>query len=571
MAVAVKTVKKPGVKKPGPPKKSLGEAPKPESAKKEQPKQQRPKEFKISVDVYQGANRLTVEQAKELLGWTIVGPSEKGQKGTGSSYDGKFHIRDRKGNKILLKNNSTNRPFRPGLSKRYQSDMIRRKWHLNGESIVFDWMGKCQSGQHRLVGFILAEELRQSTDNKDQWVKKYWKGPIVIDALIVKGISDEAAVIDSIDQGQKRTLGDVFFRSEVFGDGSVEGGMKAGSTETVATDAVRKTLTNILANAVRLVWLRSGGKKVGDAPHFPVSEAMEFYWQHERIKDAVLLIHKLEGGSKLGGQKISKFLSMGYAAALMYLMSAANTDSDVWEELAPAGRGGEAVDLSMEATAKIFWEKFASGANLSETDPIYVLREALRSMDAGSADNRDEIVGMVIKAYNLWADNQDKKGNCTYKASFKDLQMRRMENDMGKRVLAEDPRLGGIDIEGKPREEQVDDYVDTVAEGSPKASSGKRGKPEPKGKGSKKEVEKYNPQLDEREGHKAGKQWAEGDTVWVRDPEGEHWFGTITNYYAPFKEAGSKAAPTPASVDILDDMGREFNEPVSLLCIKYPK
>ncbi|WP_230684294.1 hypothetical protein, partial [Streptococcus pneumoniae] len=80
-----------------------------------------------------------------------------------------FLFRDLEGNKIRLKNNNTNRPFRKSLAIRYANEMLRRKWSLNGETIIFDSKDMCQSGQHRLVGLILAEQMRKDDDQKEEW------------------------------------------------------------------------------------------------------------------------------------------------------------------------------------------------------------------------------------------------------------------------------------------------------------------------------------------------------------------------------------------------------------------
>lgn len=576
-------------RKPVPPKKAKSEAPptggKPLPEKYVQNVEQRketlakakelkrPKEFTIEVEVFQGAGRLTVEKAKELIGWTVVGPSSKGQKGTGDSYTGPFHCRDVEGNKILLANNATNRPFRPGLAKRYGNDMLRRKWFLNGESIVFDWRGQCQSGQHRLVGFIMAEEMRRkgaAGDSRYAWIARHWKGPIVIDALVVRGISDESQVIDSIDQGQKRTLGDVIYRAELFGDPKDLGPM--GDAKVIASDATMRKLANILGGAARLVWLRAGGRTVSTAPHFPVSEAMEFISSHEKLKDIVLAVFNLDGGTKMGGGKISRYLPMGYASGLWYLMAVSGSDPEAYELGVRDGRGAESLDFSMETNAKLFWEKLASGLNMTDGDPIYVVREALRGMDKGSADSRDEVVGMIIKAFNLWLDGVDKKGEYKgRKVTPKDLKVRRIPDDQGRLKLAEDPRLGGIDIEGKDNDEEIiDDFVDEVPEDDERASSGKKSGKGSLGKGigsGGAKVEKYRPEQDEREGHKEGKQWAEGDTCWVKPPKGADvppYFGTVQQFIK------SEAKGEPDSVNILDDNGDEWNEPVTQLSLKYP-
>lgn len=470
------------------------------------------KDMDLEVEIYQGARRMTVEQAKAIIGWQVAGENEP------------FKLRDGQGNKVKLTNNSTNRPFRPGLAKRYMSDMLRRKWFLNGETIVVDCKGKVQSGQHRIVGLILAEEQRKGKE-KERWAR-YWKGPVVMDAIVVRGISDKSEVINTLDIGQKRSFGDNIYRDGTF---TAEDG-KGGVLKVLATDKVIRQLSNILAGGVRLCWLRAGGRTVSDAPHFPLSEAMQFLYDHPRLKDFTLFIYNLEGGVGVNGGRLTRYLSMAYAAGLCYLMATSGTDPAEW-----SGAGASAINFNMEKKAKQFWEKFASGAELKADDPIFVAREMLPKIDAGSSMGRDEIVSIIIKAFNLWSDGT--------KCKQKDLVVKRIRDDKGKEKLAEDPRLGGIDIEGADRP------ADSLGEADYDESEAAAQK---------------NPELDEREGSKSGKIWAEGDTAWVKDDSGNHWFGTVQRFH--------KGEGVPDSVDIIgDDDGKEWNEDAVRLSVKFPK
>jgi hypothetical protein len=471
----------------------------------------------VTATVRQGKNALTVEEAMELIGWTPVD-------------EGEFHLRDIHGVKVFLKNNATNRPFRDGLAKRYASEILRNKWKLNGETMVFDWFGDAQSCQHRLVAFILAEQMRREDVGKkgggQGWKDKckvYWGhgGPLTMEVILVRGINPSPEVIDTLDLGQKRTLGDLFYREERFaGPSSVEEEKQNGkqmATPRVST-STRRQLCNILANATRLVWLRAGGKSISDAPHFPHSEALDFINAHKRIEDCILYIWGLEGGMGKGGKHISRFLSLGYAAGLLYLMSTSTTEPDDFVE-----KGVEALDFKLEKKAKEFWAKVASGAKLETGDPILVLREALPKVDAGSGLGRDEIVGMVIKAFNLWVDGQKK-------VQDKDVAMKKRTDDLDRPKLAEEPRLGGIDVAGPEKPDPLD--ILTVD--------------------------------DNREGHqqRKDKTWSEGDTCWVRDADGEHWFGTIDEVVK---------GPSGTVANITDvDTGIQWEEALKNLWLKYP-
>jgi len=392
---------------------------------------QKPKSIssRLKISTYEDGNVLTMEGAKELIGWQEL-PDDAEEPG---------QFRDLNKKKIKLTNNSTNRPLRLNLAKRYMSEMLRNKWKLNGETIVFDTDNKCQSGQHRLVGLILAEQTRQT--NAEFWKRYGWDGPIGIECVVIHGIDPSPETVDTIDQGQKRSLGDVIYRDETF--------------EKAIDAKLRQKLSNLLAGAARLVWLRCGGKKVSDAPHFPVSEALDFVKFHPGLIDSVSYIHMEEGGGGVDGLKLSKFISPAYAAGLLYLMSTSGTDPDDYRV-----RGVEALDMSLKPKAQEFWTVFGSGANLDSNHPIYVLKEELHKMSASSAMARDLIVGMTIKAFNAWMDDRT--------VSSRDIKIELVHDEKGKPKPFESPRLGGLDIEEVekpvPHEIEVPEPVEVEAE-----------------------------------------------------------------------------------------------------------
>ena len=390
--------------------------------------------FDAQKHSHQDKNPLTVEEAKALIGWQVADDKD-------------YIFRDLDGNKIKLENNPDNRPFRMVLAKRYANEMIRGKWDgLNGETIIFDWFGFCQSGQHRLVAFILADQMRE------QGLKTVWSKEASLECLIVLGTDPSSA--DTLDMGQKRSLGDVLFRRVDF----------SGKSKSE-----QKKLTNILSHTIRMVWLRTGGKKISDAPHFPHSEALDFFEEHPRLYDAVQFIYDLEGGRGSEGGRISKRISPGYAAAMLYLAGMSTTDPAKY-----AVEGTDAMDDKLWERAEDFWTLFASGANLPEGSPILVLRELLVNIDAQSGAGRDDVVGATIKAMNMWFDDT----KATTKATA--VRLKKRKNDEGKYVIAEDePRLGGIDF-------PVEDVVDLPAK--PRAT-----KKAPRKKPTKKAATKPKP------------------------------------------------------------------------------
>jgi len=123
----------------------------------------------IGADLRQAGAKdgaLSVQDAKKLLGWT-----EEPKAGAWEEWT----LKDLEGNKILLKNNLTNRPFRLSLAKRYANEILRKAWAFNGESLILDKFGMVQDGQHRLVGLILAEQMRAK--EKERWADSGYHRP----------------------------------------------------------------------------------------------------------------------------------------------------------------------------------------------------------------------------------------------------------------------------------------------------------------------------------------------------------------------------------------------------------
>jgi hypothetical protein len=329
---------------------------------------------------------LSSDECKEMIGW-ITEPE-------GEDWGKDFLFRDLYNRKVRLSKNTTNRPFRKSLAERYALEHLRGKWSLNLETIVIDKFGFVLQGQHRLVSFILAEQMRQLDQSK------WGKTPLVYEVLVGYGVSPKPENANTYDLGAKRSLGDVLFRHQKFGKD--------------LSEKEQKKIADVLSGAVRLTWLRAGGKLVSFAPHFPHSEAIEFYGEHPQLLDCVIAIMDLDSGSEGGEKCIKSYLSLSYAAALYYLMAGSKSKSQ----------------------SHRFWKSFADGEDLNKGDPILVLRNALGRMNADSGSKRDEIIGVVIKAWLAYLAKE--------KVTTKDIKVPRKKVG-DKFVLAEFPRIGGLD------------------------------------------------------------------------------------------------------------------------------
>jgi hypothetical protein len=346
---------------------------------------------------------LDMAAAAELLGWT--------EEMDGVKFGGDYKFKDLNGNKIRLLKNPTNRPFRRNLALRYANEILRGEWQLNGESIIIDKYGRVQSGQHRLAGVIFANQMLN--EDLEKWSDYGWKDGVYIEVVVVVGVDPSPKVVDTIDIGQKRSLGDVIFRNDEF----------KGTEREMAKSS------NVLSHAVRLVWLRAGGKKVSDAPHFPHSEALNFFKEHPRLKECVQFINDAEGGGGEDGKRISSCLSLGYASGLMYLMATSKTDRDAFDA------GEEELDFSNWEKAQDFWTHFAKDfKSLPVGHAIKECRKRLSEISAGDGKGRDEIVGTVAKCFNAWMDGK--------KITTAKLKRKETEDEV---IIQEDPRIGGLD------------------------------------------------------------------------------------------------------------------------------
>lgn len=458
---------------------------------------------------------MTVEEVKEELGWTVLDKESKEEP----------LFRDIFGEKVVLKNRKANRPLRFGLAKKYAFDFVRGKWRFNGESFVMDHLGQWQDGQHRMVGFVLADQMLHK--NPEKWKEYKVKRPLTLDAIIIRGIDPKSDTVDTLGIGQKRTLGDVIYRDHI---------ILENWQDDEPDDKTHVKLASLLGIATRQTWLRVIGKSVSDAPHFPHSEAMDFLRAHIGMVKSLEYVWNEENGSGEDGGRVTKYISLGVAASLHYLMSTCGTDPNEFLE-----HGTDVLDFEYADWADEFWTLFAAGEDLEKTNAIKVLRDVLADIDAGSAIGREEVFRTVVKAWNLWCEETTIKDKKLVQVE----KVRNIEKD--KMVLAEDPRLGGLDTEWEMEELDVEELDD-----SEKGSGKKGGK-----KGGKKKGMTTHP---------SG--WTVGDGCWV-DEGPDSYFGVIRELYSDHAKVEAKddgKLYDTAIVDLLaekpggDDDDEEFED-----------
>lgn len=424
----------------------------------------------VEVRLFTGDTLLTADLAKELLGWEEV---------EGDVFD----LKDYEGKKIRLFNNCHNRQFDKGLAKTWESEVLQGHWQLNGESIVVGKTGVIASGQHRLVAVVLASQ--EYAQNSERWPNWDGKG---IPAVLVLGVNEDDATINTIDTGRPRSLTDVIYRSDIF----------VGLTGKDKAVAAKST-----AFAIKFVAHRTAAWKHAYNPGTKRThaESLDFLHRHERILDCVRFLFDEDKGKNA----ITKYQQLGTAAGLMYLMAAAKSDIDLYRNMdIPSEKG---LDFELFEKASEFWVLLASGS--SKLKPVKAALNKLIEDEAVSQDTRN---ALLVLAWSRFVEG--------HPVREEDITLKFHVDDDGIRRYLDCPSVGGIDL-GNPKDDEKvdDDEVDAPDEQEVEAAKQAVTKAKtPKASKSKK-----------AEGITAD---SVGKQVWAVDPKGEgHWCGELLEVY----------------------------------------
>lgn len=223
-----------------------------------------------------------------------------------------------------LKRNVHNRPLSIRAVGAYAKQMELGLWKLNGDCIRFNGNGDLIDGQHRLTACVQAGK--------------------AFDAYVVKGLDHDA--FDTIDQGRRRTTGDVFSRS--------------GYPHYVR-----------LAAAVRNLWRYENGYTTTKGSIRP-DEAHAILERHPALHAAVQQAGEM--GAKRG------MMHPGLSAFLLYIT--------------------KQID---EEKADKFWSGVMTGEGLSKSMASYWLRERLiQNMASVARLDNETIAALSIKAWNFF-------------------------------------------------------------------------------------------------------------------------------------------------------------------------
>lgn len=366
-----------------------------------------------------GKSPLTAEKSKELLGWREETDTK------GMEFGSDFLLRDLEGKKIRCINNLGNRPFDGRLAKLYTQELLNRRWKLNGETIIIGKTGLILSAQHRLVALVLA--VQEWEKHPGKW-KPLWDSEPTMDTFVVKGIDEDDDTVNSLDVGKPRSLSDVLYRSALL--------------STIAkVDRVK--VAKMLEYAIKFLWHRTGAKENAFAPLRTHSESIDFVERHPKLVEVVEHIF-----TENGDGEISKSISPGYAAGLLYLMGSSKTkqDKEGHTDYQKSDHPNESsLDWSLYDRASEFFVYLAQ--RHKDTN---ALRESLGRLINGEVDPKtnepivigeggsyDERVALLIKAWTAYSTGK--------KITPTSLKLEYEVDGEGVSTLVETPTCGGID------------------------------------------------------------------------------------------------------------------------------
>ena len=386
----------------------------------------------IEIKICKGEKAIDVTLAKKLMGWESEDEyAERTQ--SKPEWGTSFLLKDEDGKKIRCWNNNVNRPFKESHSRALAQDILNRNWELNLENIIISRTGKVTSGQHRLIGLILAYQMWCGV-NKHRWEEK-WPTEPVIESLIAFGGSDDPRVLRTIDNVMPRSLGDVFYTSELFAElQSVE----------------KRECSRMLDGAVNFLWKRTGADKQAGNKYQTHSSSVDFMGRHPKLLECVKIIFNENKERKISVLR----LSPGQSAAVLYMMGACATDGDLYYNADPPSE--KEIDWEHWEKALEFWKRL--GDNEDETlKAVATTLGSLVDEDTGAGGRLIEKMVVLAKGWNKFLEDRE--------ISEESMALEYTEPDVhGVKHLHPDEWIdfAGIDRGEKPAEPELEDDPEEI-------------------------------------------------------------------------------------------------------------
>lgn len=327
-----------------------------------------------------------------------------------------YHCLDDDGNKVRCWANANNRPFDMEWCEALIDTLLKGQWAgplmmpgetINGETIRISRYGRVLSGQHQMTACKIADQrLQKSRKLKSNAADpKYpaWNGrdQVVLETLVVTGLSEDERVLRSIDYVKPRTVADMLYTMEVFRSN---------------TPMERREMTRMLSGAIDMLWTRTDTKGYKTHP-----EVVGFLERHKRLLKCVEHLFVLNKGGAADGRKISKLrLNAGQCAALCYIMgsSGPKTNGDEYRNEFPPSEKN--LDWEPWQKAKDFWANLSNVPSAPMGLAFKPVRVALGRLMESTTDPDDGNIGLggrlqeklaiLAHAWERWKDHPETEG-----------------------------------------------------------------------------------------------------------------------------------------------------------------
>lgn len=370
--------------------------------------------LEYSIDSPRGP--LTSDDIDVMMGWETEEEyqrrmvQENGGELTHYLYGDVFHCLDEYGKKVRCHNNAGNRSFDEEWCEYIIDMVLNGVWAgplmmpgetINGETIRISRYGRVLSGQHQMTACKRANQRLQKlrAKSREEADQKYpaWKDheQVVIETLVVLGLSEDERILRTIDYVKPRTVADMLYTMPLFrGNTPVE----------------RKEMTRMTSAAIDTLWARTATKGYKTHP-----EVVGFLERHKRLLKCVEHLFVLNKPHADDGRRISKHrISPGICSALKYLMASAGpkTEGDVYRNEFPPSEKG--LDWSLWDKAEEFWELFAKHDSFEQVrHALGKLLDSLPTKDdnIGLGGRIGEKLAILSRAWSRWKDHPDEAGD----------------------------------------------------------------------------------------------------------------------------------------------------------------
>lgn len=461
---------------------------------------------KFTAKVHGPDNPITVDQAKQLLGWR----EETEKEPFGAKYVAE--LKGLVGTKVRLDNNVTNRRIYGNVLRKLKQEHLRGRWRFNGEPIIVGKTGQILNGQHTLISLVLAAIAWE--ESPESW--PFWQHQPTMQKLIAYGIDEDDEVINTMDTCKPRSFADVIYRADYFRS---------------LPESGRAAASRMAEWAVRELWNRTGVPQAYAVGRFDRThtEGVAFLERHIKLLEAIK--HVYEEDNTEG--RISKWMKPGMAAATLYLMGSCNSDPDTYYK---ADTSDESLlDWKYWDRACEFFVELAAGGDSLSAARSYLSTLLSNELVVPNAVRR----AVLAKAWDVY-----KNGKAP---TLKQVTLEFVTTDEGGKELLDDPKVGGIDV----GEDGLGVTTEVEAKPAPKAEkakgSTKSATTTVKVKKTTKDVVKDRTDevkaaslaklKEPTKARRAGATWAKGDVAWVHDPNEEPYLGRLTS--DPYETAGN--------------------------------